>query len=136
MIHTPLLKKTFALLFLVGLVAVSADTFYLYWSFWWLDTLVHFFAGIAVAMAGVLVWDFHYKTITGVFGTIVIAVTSAVMAGILWETFELYFDLSYPSDGRYYYIDTISDLLMDTCGGFFGGLYARMVLIKNNPNLK
>ncbi len=134
MISTPLFKKTFLLLLFVGIIAVISDFFYLYTSFWWLDTVVHFISGMTVAMASVLVWDFHYKKITGTTKSLIIGFVGAAIIGIIWEIFELHFGITSLAQGMYYFVDTTSDLLMDVCGGLFGGLYAHLVLTRSSKN--
>ncbi len=132
MVKTPLFKRTFSLLFVVGCLAVSADTFYLYWTNWWLDSIVHFLAGVTVGMTGILVWHFYFKSIPRVPKSILIATTCVIIVGILWEVYELYFGIESILDGMYYFVDTTSDILLDILGALFGGLYAHRILIKNN----
>ena len=132
MIKTPLFKRAFALLFLVGLCAVIADTFYLYSAYWWTDTLVHFFAAVTVATASISVWSFYTKSSLGVGKCIALGLFFTLIVGVLWESYELYFGIEKISDGMYYLVDTTSDLMLDTCGGIFGALYSHLVLNKNN----
>ena len=63
---------------------------------------------------------------------IFIAMFGALIVGVAWEIFEVYFGVTSFSDGVVYVRDTASDLLMDLVGGFSGSLYARkMIDIKN-----
>jgi hypothetical protein len=129
MIQTRLFKNTFALLFFVGVVNWIAVSLYLYWTIWWFDMFVHFSAGACVAMASILLYFFYTKqSLPSIKTTLKVAITSAIIIGILWEIYELVFQITYLSDGLDYYLDTSSDLLMDLSGGIIGSLYAHRLL--------
>ncbi len=132
MVRTKLFKRTFLLLFIVGSLAVTADILHLYWTTWWLDSVIHFMAGTTVGMAGVVFWNYNFKIIPTVRKSIYIGILSVLIVGILWELYELYFGIETILEGKQYYVDTISDLLQDICGGIFGALYSHRVLVKNN----
>ena len=92
--------------------------------------LVHFSAGMTVGMAAILVYWFFYSRnqIPTLAKAIKIALIGSAVIGIVWEIYELAFQMTYLSDGLDYYIDTASDLLMDTSGGILGALYAHRLL--------
>ncbi len=137
MIRSKLLRHTLFLLFLVGILNFFADYLYLYWVIWWFDMLVHFLAGATVAMATVLVLSFLYRTYeeNSLIKNIILAVLGALVVGIIWELYELYFGITLLSDGIIYFRDTLSDILMDISGGFFGALYSHNLLRTKNNTL-
>ena len=131
MLETRLFRHIFILLFVVAILNFLGTTFYLYWTLWGFDTVVHFLAGASVSMAVVLFWEYYFPNKTpSLIKTIFLAVLVAFIIGILWEIYELYFDLTSFSDGIVYVRDTLSDLLMDITGGFFGTLWAMKILSK------
>ncbi|MBA3733227.1 hypothetical protein H0W91_02530 [Patescibacteria group bacterium] len=99
--------------------------------------LVHFLAGATVAMATVLVLSFLYRTYeeNSLIKNIILAVLGALVVGIIWELYELYFGITLLSDGIIYFRDTLSDILMDISGGFFGALYSHNLLRTKNNTL-
>ena len=131
MIRKPLFKRTFALLFIIGFLDFLANTFYLYWTVWWFDMIMHFISGACVGMAAVLIWQFYFENKFNIWAAIKIAIISAFVIGILWEFYELYFEITSFSDGVLYWTDTSSDLLLDVSGGILGALYGHKVLLKS-----
>ncbi len=77
-------------------------------------------------MATILV--FSYKAndfyLQGIPKIIFTGFLGALFIGILWEFYELYFEITSISDGISYLTDTSSDILMDISGGILGGLYS------------
>src|SRR3989344_1687660 len=119
MIRTRLFRRTFIALLITGFLAVSIDILHLYWTNWWIDSVVHFMAGVTVGMTVILVWNYYYKLIP--------RVPKSILIGLVWELYELYFGLETFLSGNQYYIDTVSDFLQDICGAVFGGLYAHRI---------
>ncbi len=124
MMNTKLFKNTFILLAIIGLLNFIASKLYLYEFIWWIDILMHFLAGACVGMAVLLV-IFYRKKFEMISNTrlIWLGILGALTIGVLWELYELYFGITMLSDGMPYITDTISDLLMDILGGFFGAIY-------------
>ena len=94
--------------------------------------VVHFLAGGVVAMATLLFWPHINKVKIHTTSQIIfVAIMGTIIIGLLWEIYELYFHITFLSDGIMYTTDTISDLLMDISGGFVGAVYS-LKLIKVN----
>lgn len=94
--------------------------------------VTHFLAGSVVGLATLLVWQkFSITTDEKVSKIIWSAVIGGLLVGLLWEEFELYFDLTSFSDGMAYVTDTVSDLILDTLGAFLGALYGMKIWKKN-----
>jgi hypothetical protein len=120
-----LFKHTFFLLFVVGVLNLVATELYLYWTIWWFDMLVHFLAGTTVSMATLWFWPHINKIkIHTTVQIIIVAIIGTIIVGIVWEIYELYFHITSLSDGISYITDTVSDLIMDISGGFFGAWHA------------
>ena len=94
--------------------------------------VTHFLAGSVVGLATLLVWQ-KFSTFTEEKLSKIIwsAVIGGLLVGLLWEEFELYFDLTSFSDGMAYVTDTVSDLILDTVGAFLGALYGIKIWKKN-----
>lgn len=130
MITKPLFKRTFGLLVLIGIADFVANTLYLYWTVWWADMIMHFSAGFCVAMAGILFWQYFLDKNIKFKKAVAVALLFTITIGLMWEIFETYFDIAMISDGYSYVTDTISDLILDVCGGILGSIYAYNVLNK------
>lgn len=130
MIRKPLFKQTFSLLFIIGFSDFFANSLYLYWTVWWFDMVMHFSAGVCVGMAAVMAWQHFFDNNISLSKSIKIALISAFIIGVLWEVFELYFQVTTLSDGINYITDTSSDVILDVCGGLIGSLYAHKILNK------
>ena len=86
--------------------------------------VVHFLAGVCVGMVAILFWYYRLGLTLDVWKMVQMSILSVFIIGILWEIYELYFDITSFSDGMFYVTDTISDIIMDISGGFLGSLYA------------
>lgn len=91
--------------------------YFLFWRFWWFDTIMHFLGGVLVAL--VVIWTLrHIQKLEELiqrqkyFWSVVLLVVFAV--GVSWEVFELIAGLQ---PAQNYVLDTGSDLLMDIVGG-------------------
>lgn len=127
--HSSLFKRAFTLLLVVGLLDLFAEIFYFHWSYWWYDVILHFLGGFCVAMAFLSFYyvyfllpsDNKFKTIRNTF-------LAVLVVGLIWEFYELVHGDTSLSDGIFYFRDTMSDLIADISGGFFGTLYSLKIL--------
>lgn len=92
--------------------------------------IMHFSAGFCVAMATVLVWQYFLDKNISLRKSAFVSFLIVLIVGLSWEVFETYFDIAMISDGYSYVTDTISDLILDVCGGILGSIYAYKVLNK------
>jgi hypothetical protein len=115
--------RAFLLLVLVGVMEYFAEIYYLHWNVWWYDVIMHFLGG---ACAGTAFIFFYYKffkfsqfeKITAIKYTFYFV----FLIGVLWEIYELLHGDTKFSDGIFFVRDTVSDLIIDSCGGFFATL--------------
>ncbi len=120
-----LFRTSFVLLVVVAFLFFVGEAFYLRWTFWWFDVVLHFLGGLCVAMGGLSTW-LYLSSSTNISNTklTLVGLLWALAIGIIWEIFEVHFGITFLSDGIAYVRDTASDLIMDICGGIFGVLYA------------
>jgi hypothetical protein len=123
-----LLKVLFILIWVIALVHMAAENFYLYWTFRWFDILTHFMGGIWVGLAGLWVWYFsgYIREVRRPTGrAILVALGAGFVIGILWELFELaVWYLAGNGLPSNYGPDTLLDLIVDMAGALAGfGLY-------------
>ncbi|KND48072.1 MAG: putative membrane protein (4 TMH) [Parcubacteria bacterium C7867-006] len=124
MIEKRLFKRMFVLLIVVAVLSVIDRNLYLTWNFWWFDKMMHFIAGISVGMAVILTMMYFQKFLDNKLKMLFFSIIGVLIVGLLWELFELYFGITFLSDGLAYYKDTITDLSMDTIGGILGTIYS------------
>ena len=114
---------------MVGVLTVLAQIFYLYWTVWWSDTLLHFLSGVCVSIGGISAWFIVFdKKEINLSNILIIGVVWVIFIGVIWEIFELSFSLTFFSDGAVYLRDTVSDLIVDISGGLVGAIYANKLL--------
>ncbi len=124
MLEKSLFKKAFALLFIVGLMSVADNFLYLTWIYWWFDMVMHFTAGGVVGMATIITCVYFSRYVNDKTRLVLCAVGAGLVVGLLWEVFELYFNLTTFSDGMVYVTDTLSDLFLDMSGALLFSVFS------------
>ncbi len=91
--------------------------------------MMHFLGGVGLAMSFYcIVVFFNIKSIENRLWQIIIL---TIIAGIIWELFEIKYDLlGSPLGTTKYNIDTIKDLIMDT----LGAVVVWLIIKLNNKN--
>ncbi len=92
-------------------VDIAANELYLYWTYVWLDNVMHALGGFAAAFFVLICIEFLGKR-PAKMG---IALIGAVAIGIVWEVTEFSFHISRLGPG--FISDTAFDLMMDIIGG-------------------
>ncbi len=134
-----LFREALFLLIIVAILHTIASDFYLYWSIPWIDVILHFLGGLTVSLSSI--WFLfsiksYFSSLKLTKGEIVFfSIFCVVIIGVLWEIFELYFGITFLSDGIFYIRDTSSDLLMDLAGGVVGSLYSIKLLSRSGEIL-
>ena len=131
MFRKQLFKQAFWTLFVLAFLEVVTSRLYLQWSIWWVDIVLHFFGGLAVSLFAL--WIFSSRSDLKNWSQqkiVLIALSSAIIIGIVWEFYELYFGMTFLSDGITYFISTSYDLIMDLVGGVLGVFYTNNLLNK------
>lgn len=132
MLNRSLLKHSFFLIITIGILDIIGAVFYLHWAVWWFDTILHFLGGAWVSITVLMLFhdklDLNESNKLKIIGFVVLSV---FIVGLLWEVFEVCFGITFFNDGPIYLIDTISDLILDICGGFFASLYSIKIMRKS-----
>ena len=100
-----------------GALHFVAEKFYLYWTLWWFDNLIHLVAGFAGGL--VIVWllfasDEFNNRVSATFKVVLTVVASVLVVGIAWEIFEYVNKITQTTES--YALDTSLDLLFDVLG--------------------
>lgn len=118
-IRTPILMLVFAVSFLLLFAHKIALNTNLYWTTSWADIVTHTMGGVLVGGIIAYLFTFSKKQIPSLCSILCISFG----VGILWEVFELVFQLTSFTD-QGYLIDTLGDLFCD----FFGSLITYYIL--------
>ncbi len=123
-----LLYVAFALIILLGIIHLIAESFHLYWTIWWFDNLSHFLGGFSLGFFSLYIF---YES--GLFGdkisftkAIFISFVLVMMIGGAWEMFEYTNDLTQSTEE--YPLDVVHDLLSDVLGVILASLVAKRFL--------
>lgn len=105
------------LVFIAVLHFVSVNL-YLYWFYWWLDTVMHLLGGAWAALA--VLWFFNYFSFykkLSLNRRIFFVFFFVLHVVFLWELLELGVGYVDPSIGRDYWIGTFVDVIAGALGG-------------------
>ncbi len=127
-----LFRNTAILYVVIGIMNFIGNKIFLYWTTWWYDMILHFLAGFVIGMTAIL----FLQTFSRAFQinnrkVILASVLFTLAIGLLWEYFELYFEITSFTDGITFWTDTSSDIILDTLGGLLGTFYSFRVLKRN-----
>ena len=125
MFRTKLFRRVIFFFCLLAVLDYIGQTFHLFVVAPLFDVPMHFLGGFFVALVALLLDLWRQKisflrSLSPVFSAIILV----LIVGILWECYELLFNITFFSDGIVYVFDTTKDLLMDIIGGLFGAWYA------------
>lgn len=113
------IKLKFIIIFLLAviffLIDIVANKFYLYWTYDWLDALMHFLGGMLVGSFFILITRSGARVMLSHHKVLLVTFLAAFFVGILWELSEYGFGISHWSP--LFVADTVSDLGMDIAGG-------------------
>lgn len=111
----------FCLAFLLWGLNYVALTFYLYWSLWWYDSMMHFLGGLTLGVLAVWFWNVEKHSLRAF---LLIFITVMLLGGV-WEVFEYVFDIAGTARGTLnYWKDTIHDMVMDGLGAVLAYFWA------------
>lgn len=112
---------------LIVILHISFLIFGLYTILPQLDMLMHFLGGVWATMLffylfGNIFQNELYSNNTEVIKIIIVAISFAILIGVLWEFFEFIATIITSMQLQGNLADTMKDLLMDIIGGAFGGI--------------
>ena len=118
-----MLNYIFALVMLV--IVLAAHSFGLtgaYVEYGWYDIMMHILGGMGIALSVIAFLPLFKRFWMAIIKKPVrnsrrFVVGIVIFVGIVWELFEIYFNItSYPLWTKMYYLDTLKDLVDDTIG--------------------
>ena len=127
----------FGLILLLWALHLSALFFYLYWSYWWFDIVMHFTTGLAGGL--IVYWvisEFNSKYFPAepraayYFVTVVVCV---LILAMFWEALEFLTDQTQSHEG--YLLDSLIDTtvaLIGSCIAVFIGVKKTLPAIPQN----
>ena len=124
MLRTPFFKTLCTTIVIVAILHFVALNFYLYWSYWWFDILVHFLGGFWIGLSAlwlIFFSGFTDKESAGFTAYFLIAIVASIIVGLGWEVFETVAKIA--ADPTVYWKDTLTDLALDIIGGMLAALY-------------
>lgn len=126
MIRHPLFVISFVLLLTVAVLHSIAIKYHFYWTLSWIDIPIHFLGGLTVSLAAI--WFFYFSRYIpplrlSALSIFIIAGTSVLVVGIIWESFELLAGIA-ERNADYYISDTVLDFVANITGAVFGSLLA------------
>lgn len=121
------LKLTVISAFVIATFHVLAVIFYLYWFYWWFDIPLHLLGGLCVGFFSIWAFVSYAEDRYEINYTrlLLSALAGAFMVGVAWELFEYVQGIDFNSIGSYP-LDTLKDMFMDLCGGYFSYLYLKI----------
>ncbi len=117
-----LLRFLATLVLIVALLHIGATVFYLYWTLWWYDMVVHFLGGVFIGL--LTLWMVFFSEYLGTHRmssratVLIIMLLGTLGIGIGWEIFERLLGHTWSVEG--YWLDTGIDLFLDSAGGLVG----------------
>src|SRR3990167_3601657 len=102
------LYTAFGVIVVIGALHFIAEAFYLYWTIWWLDIIVHLLAGFSGGL--VIAWFFGP---TSTLKSAMLILVGMLIIGIAWEVFEYILNLIQPI---HYWQDTVLALVAGMLG--------------------
>lgn len=109
-----------------------ATYFHLYFFIWWLDIPVHIFGGLWVGLLSLVLYyhsDYVPHKEHSVLLTIAIALSSALVIGLMWEIYEFVVDRAMEANEM-----QLGDALKDLCDDLLGGIIAAVIFIRKGYN--
>ena len=107
---------------LTTLIHARAVALSWYWSFWWMDVLVHFLAGLFVGLVALWVLAHRRGFSLHSLRSLVVTLGAVILVGIGWEIFEYSMDVlifqkyTFSTISLYILIDSLHDLANDLLG--------------------
>ena len=103
----------------LGVLHFIAITFYLYWTLWWFDNLMHLLAGFSGGL--ITIWFLFdsgtfFKRSPTTLELFLYVLLAVLTVGVAWEIFEYVNKITETESAGEYVSDTIHDLIADALG--------------------
>ena len=94
-----------------------------YFNYFWYDTMMHLLGGVGI---GLFAWALLASFRSGMYLRTRNVIVMVIVVGLVWEYFEIHFQLTgHPLWTKWYYIDTVKDIINDTVGGAVVAYFSR-----------
>ena len=113
------LYAAFGIIVVIGGLHFLAEAFYLYWTIWWFDIMLHLLAGFSGGV--VIAWFFGP---TSTLKSTMLILAGMLIIGIAWEVLEYILNFIQPIR---YWPDTILDLAADMVGAILTCIYLYLI---------
>lgn len=128
MLKKPLFLEAVILFLLAGALHLVATIYHLYWSIYEFDSIVHFFAGAALAIF--FLWFYFFSEYfdpkkRSLKKFLIITFFGSMFVALSWEIYEIVFKQTFVQKNDYAY-DTTMDIIMDILGILAGCFYGFM----------
>ena len=123
-----LLYIAFGFVIILGALHFIADAFYLYWTLWWFDNVMHFLGGLSLGFLSLYIFyesDFFLGKIP-FSRAVIISLVFVMIFGGAWEVFEYVNGLTQSTEK--YSLDVVHDLFSDVLGAILAPLIAKRFL--------
>jgi len=110
------------LLVLVSIIHILALQNEWYWSYAWMDMLVHFLVGGLLGLTFISI----ARDLSSLKRMIIPTMIFVLLTAVMWEIFEYFVGLTFFS--RNYGSDTTLDILMALCGAVISIIYISFIL--------
>lgn len=112
---------TLLLALIIAFLHFMANQYYLYWSYWWADIVMHCLGGLFIGLSAF--WFLRYEVPIGVRNTFPhfpVAFVAMIVVGLVWEYFEFvtgaHASFNYP-------LDTLLDFSTNIAGFLLAYLF-------------
>lgn len=119
-----LLYLSFILVITLAGLHFLAEAFYLYWTYWWYDWVLHFIGGLSIGL--VIYWVLFDSGLWGrraetVLVPVLSVLTCLLLIGVAWEIMEYVYGITDSHEAKYF-DDVMHDLIADAAGAILAAL--------------
>lgn len=130
-----LLLSVTIFIYLILVLHGIALHYYLYWTMWWYDIMMHFLGGVWVGLFAVWLWfrsGYFRQSAETPRSLLRVTIISVLGIGLLWEVYEYLYHIVFALEFQPHYLeDTQLDLVLDIAGGCAAWLLLQLPLFRN-----
>ena len=122
-----LLSAALALSLLLAAINIVAISFYLYWTLWWFDNMMHFLGGFTLGFFAI--YFFSSSISSGKISLtkgLVLSFIGVMTIAVAWEVFEYVTGQTVSTEA--YPLDVLHDLISDTLGALLALSISKRIL--------
>ena len=122
---------SFIVLVSVAILNYAGIKYNLYWIYNWYDIVMHMLGGLWVSLFSMSIFIYFFRDVSNPDynkNILKIVLFALLFMTLSWEVFELLGKITFLSDGKLYWFDTIKDII----DGFIGGIGGYYFYTKNS----